>query len=137
MKTIKLTLSEWLVKELRYYETHHKIDINDFIFKSLAEYLVNTENIGLAVITPVNSKKKAEIEVEVSEIFILALQKAVKRLSHCKERVIDSSDVINSALAFTMPNLISIMENEEIICLEAVTRGCYHLTVYLNLGLQE
>ena len=115
MKTIKLTLSEWLVKELRYYETHHKIDINDFIFKSLAEYLVNTENIGLAVITPVNSKKKAEIEVEVSEIFILALQKAVKRLSHCQERVIDSSDVINSALAFTMPNLISIMENEEII----------------------
>ena len=115
MKTIKLTLSEWLVKELRYYETHHKIDINDFIFKSLAEYLVNTENIGLAVITPVNSKKKAEIEVEVSEIFILALQKAVKRLSHCQERVIDSSDVINSALAFTMPNLISTMENEEII----------------------
>ena len=115
MKTIKLTLSEWLVKELRYYETHHKIDINDFIFKSLAEYLVNTENIGLAVITPVNSKKKAEIEVEVSEIFILALQKAVKRLSHCQERVIDSSDVINSALAFTMPNLMSTMENEEII----------------------
>ena len=115
MKTIKLTLSEWLVKELRYYETHHKIDINDFIFKSLAEYLVNTENIGLAVITPVNSKKKAEIEVEVSEMFILALQKAVKRLSHCQERVIDSSDVINSALAFTMPNLISVMENEEII----------------------
>ena len=115
MKTIKLTLSEWLVKELRYYETHHKIDIHDFIFKSLAEYLVNTENIGLAVITPVNSKKKAEIEVEVSEIFILALQKAVKRLSHCQERVIDSSDVINSALAFTMPNLMSTMENEEII----------------------
>lgn len=119
MKTIKLTLSEWLVKELRYYETHHKIDINDFIFKSLAEYLVNTENIGLAVITPVNSKKKAEIEVEVSEIFILALQKAVKRLSHCKERVIDSSDVINSALAFTMPNLISALEVED----EFIKRG--------------
>ena len=113
MKTIKLTLSEWVVKELCYYEAHHQIDINDFIFKSLAEYLVNTENIGLAVITPVNSKKKAEIEVEVSEMFILALQKAVKRLSHCKERVIDSSDVINSALAFTMPNLISVIEMEE------------------------
>ena len=73
----------------------------------------------MAVITPVNSKKKAEIEVEVSEMFILALQKTVKRLSHCKERVIDSSDVINSALAFTMPNLISALEVED----EFIKRG--------------
>ena len=34
METIKLTLSEWLAKELRYYEAHHQIDINDFISNS-------------------------------------------------------------------------------------------------------
>ena len=31
MKTIKLTLSEWLVKELRYYEERYQINLGAFI----------------------------------------------------------------------------------------------------------
>lgn len=107
MKTIKLTLSEWLVKELRYYEAHHQIDINDFISNSVSEYLKNTDISTEDIITCDNNK--TEIIVEVSKDIAKQLQTTANEIS------VDCSDVVFTALAFTMPNLISVMENEEII----------------------
>ena len=63
MKTIKLTLSEWLVKELRYYEAHHQIDINDFISNSVSEYLKNTDISAENIITSDNTKTVMTIEM--------------------------------------------------------------------------
>ena len=107
METIKLTLSEWLVKELRYYEAHHQIDINDFISNSVSEYLKNTDISVEDIITSDNTK--TVIIVEVSKDIAKQLQATANEIS------VDCSDIVFTALAFTMPNLISVMENEEII----------------------
>ena len=105
MKTIKLTLSEWLVKELRYYEAHHQIDINDFISNSVSEYLKNTDISTEDIITCDNNK--TEIIVEVSKDIAKQLQTTANEIS------VDCSDIVFTALAFTMPNLISVIEMEE------------------------
>lgn len=106
METIKLTLSEWLVKELSYYKVHHQIDIDDFVSKSVAEYLNNNFEIVLDDIITSNSNK-LEISVEIPKDIVKQLQ------ATANEILVDYSDVVFTALAFTMPNLISVMENEE------------------------
>lgn len=113
METIKLTLSEWLVKELRYYEAHHQIDINDFISNSVSEYLKNTDISVEDIITSDNTK--TVIIVEVSKDIAKQLQATANEIS------VDCSDIVFTALAFTMPNLISVIEMEE----EIQKRGKY------------
>lgn len=114
METIKLTLSEWLVKELSYYKVHHQIDIDDFVAKSVAEYLNNNCEIVLDDIITSNSNK-LEISVEIPKDIVKQLQATANEIS------IDCSDIVFTALAFTMPNLISVIEMEE----EIQKRGKY------------
>ena len=113
MKTIKLTLSEWLVKELRYYEAHHQIDINDFISNSVSEYLKNTDISAENIITSDNTK--TVMTIEMSKDIAEQLQITANEIS------VDCSDIVFTSLAFTMPNLISVMEIEE----EIQNRGKY------------
>lgn len=113
METIKLTLSEWLAKELRYYEAHHQIDINDFISNSVSEYLKNTDIGAEDIITSDNTK--TIMTVEMSKDIAEQLQTTANEIS------VDCSDIVFTALAFTMPNLISVIEMEE----EIQKRGKY------------
>lgn len=113
MKTIKLTLSEWVVKELCYYEAHHQINLNDFISNSVSEYLKNTDISAEDIITCDNTK--TIMTVEMSKDIAEQLQTTANEIS------VDCSDVVFTALAFTMPNLISVIEMEE----EIQKRGKY------------
>lgn len=113
MKTIKLTLSEWLVKELSYYKVYHQIDIDDFVSNSVSEYLKNRDISTEDIITCDNNK--TEIIVEVSKDIAKQLQATANEIS------VDCSDIVFTALAFTMPNLISVIEIEE----EIQKRGKY------------
>ena len=105
METIKLTLSEWLVKELRYYEAHHKIDISNFISNTVLEYLDNNTDIVAEDI--ITSGNKTEMIIEIPKDIAKQLQTTANEIS------VDCSDIVFTALAFTMPNLISVMEIEE------------------------
>lgn len=107
METIKLTLSKWLVKELLYYEAYHKIDISNFISNTVLEYLDNNTDIVAEDI--ITSGNKTEMIIEIPKDIAKQLQTTANEIS------VDCSDVVFTALAFTMPNLISVMENEEII----------------------
>ena len=113
METIKLTLSKWVVKELRYYEAHHQINLNDFISNSVSEYLKNTDISVEDIITSDNTK--TVMTVEVSKDIAEQLQTTANEIS------VDCSDIVFTALAFTMPNLISVIEIEE----EIQKRGKY------------
>lgn len=119
METIKLTLSEWLVKELSYYKVHHQIDIDDLVSKSVAEYLNNNFEIVLDDIITSNNNK-LEISVEIPKGIVKQLQ------TTANEILVDCSDIVFTALAFTVPNLINVIEMEE----EIQNRGKYGDYVY-------
>lgn len=113
METIKLILPELVVEGLHYTKAVNQSDINNFVSEILAEYILTIESIGFAPIVPVKSKKKAEIEIKIPKVHAMALQKVVKGLSHCNKKVIDNSDVINSALALKIPILAKAVEIED------------------------
>ena len=106
METIKLTLSKWVVKELHYYEAHHQINLNDFISKSVTDYLNNNYKINSDDIITSNTMQ-SEISVEMPNEVVNQLKEVLKHIP------ISYSDVVNTALAFTVPNLISALEVED------------------------